>query len=56
MECYQWGRGRGEWGEKVQGIRSIIGRCKIDRKVKNGIGNREAQELICTTHGHELSV
>ena len=22
--------------------------------VKNGIGNREFIELICTTHGHEL--
>ena len=35
-----------------QGIRSIIGRHKIDGgKVKNGIGNREFK---CTTHGHEL--
>ena len=23
-------------------------------KVKNSIGNGEAKELICTTHGHEL--
>ena len=23
--------------------------------VKNSIGNGEAKELICTTHGHELS-
>ena len=30
MECYQWG-GRGKMGEKVQGIRSINGRYKIDR-------------------------
>ena len=22
--------------------------------VKNGIGNRKAKELTCTTHGHEL--
>ena len=22
---------------------------------QNGIGNRELKELICTTHGHELS-
>ena len=29
MEGYQWGGGRGEWGENVQGIRSIIGRHKI---------------------------
>ena len=53
------GEGR-EWKEKVQRIRSIIGRHKIDRgrlrqgKVKNSIGNGEAKELICTTHGHEL--
>ena len=24
-------------------------------EVKNSIGNGEARELICTTHGHELS-
>ena len=31
MDCYQWG-GRGERiGEKVQGIKSINGRYKIDR-------------------------
>ena len=31
MEVFLWG-GRGvEWGEKVQGIRSINGRYKIDR-------------------------
>ena len=24
-------------------------------EVKNGIRNRELKELICTTHGHELS-
>ena len=23
-------------------------------ELKNGIGNRELKELICTTHGHEL--
>ena len=41
-------------GEKVQGIRSINGRYKIDGKVKSSIGNGEAKELTCTTHGHEL--
>ena len=42
-------------GEKIQGIR-INGRYKIDREeVKNNsIGNVEAKELLCTTHGHEL--
>ena len=24
-------------------------------EIKNGIGNRGLKELICTTHGHELS-
>ena len=43
-------------GEKAQGIRSINGRYKIDREVKNSRGNGEAKELICTTHGHELRV
>ena len=31
MEGYQWGGAGGECREKVQGIRSIIGRHKIDR-------------------------
>ena len=31
MEGYQQGDGGGEMGEKVQGIRSIIGRHKIDK-------------------------
>ena len=31
MEGYQWGRGVGRMGENIQGIRSIIGRYKIDR-------------------------
>ena len=31
MEGYQLGSGRGREGEKVQGIRSINGRPKIDR-------------------------
>ena len=53
MKGYQWGWGEGEWGEKVQGIRSINGRYKINRMVKNSIRNAEAKELICMTHGHE---
>ena len=32
MECYQWG-GRGKMGEKVQGIRRMNGRYKIDRRM-----------------------
>ena len=32
MEYYQLGGGGEEYGEKVQGIRSINGRYKIDRQ------------------------
>ena len=31
MEGYQWGRGEGKMEEKIQAIRSINGRYKIDR-------------------------
>ena len=31
MEGYQWGGGGNRMGENIQGIRSIIGRYKIDR-------------------------
>ena len=43
-----------EDGGKVQRLRNILGRYKIDGEVKNSIGNGEGKELICTTHGHEL--
>ena len=57
MEGYQQGGGEGRMGEKVQGIKSIIGRHKIDRgEVKNSIGNGKAKELRCTTHGLKLRV
>ena len=40
MEGYQWGGEEERMGEKVQGIRSITGRYKIDREeVKNSTGN-----------------
>ena len=43
-------------GEKLQGIRSINGRYKNRQgEVKNSIGNGEAKDLICMTHGHEVS-
>ena len=51
MEGYQQGAERR--GEKVQGIN---GQYRIDRGwgVKNSIGNGEAKELICTSHGLKL--
>ena len=43
-------------GEKVQGLRGIIGRYNSRQgEVKNIIRNGEDKELTCTTHGHELS-
>ena len=41
--------------EKVQGLRSIMGRYLQTQNIKNSIGNREAKELTCTNHGHEPS-
>ena len=32
-----------------------MGGTKLTGGVKNSMGNGEAKELICTTHGHELS-
>ena len=40
-------------GERVKGIRSINSRHRIG-EVKNSVGNGEAKELICVTHGCEL--
>ena len=53
MEGYHWGVGGKEQGKKIQGIRSITGRHKIDwggGVVKNSIGNGEAKDHLCTTH------
>ena len=50
MKGYQWGSGRGREREKVERIRSINGRWKIDR----GRVRIEAKELTCMTNGHEL--
>ena len=42
-------------GGKAQEVRSITGRYKNRQgDVKNSIGNEEAKEFICTTHGHEV--
>ena len=42
-------------GGKVQGIRSISGRHKIDRGRLRTVWEMEKpKNLICTTHGHEL--
>ena len=54
MEGYQQGGGEGKMSEKVQEMRSIICGYKRQEEVKNSMGNGEAKELICMTHGHEL--
>ena len=54
MEGYQQVVGEVRMGENVQGIRSINARSKIEEEVKNSMGNGEAKELTCMTHGHEL--
>ena len=57
MDCFQWGWGGEEWRGMAQGIRSIIGRHKIDGESLRIVQeNGEAKDLICTTHGHELRV
>ena len=55
MEENQWGERWRRMAEKVDGIRSIHGRYKIDGgEVKNSMGNGETKELICMTHGDAL--
>ena len=56
MEGYQWGGGGERMGGKVQEIRSRTCSYKIEGEGKNNIGNGEATELVCMTHGHELRV
>ena len=56
MEGYQWG---GEWGEWGKGTGNKKHKWQVRNrqgKVTYSIGNGEAKELICTTHGHELRV
>ena len=48
------GRGGEEWWGKEQGIRSIIGRHKIDGDRLRMVWETEVKELICTTHEHKL--
>ena len=55
MEGYQWGSGAGREGEKVTGNKKHKWQVQNrQEEVKNNIGNVEAKELICMTHGQEL--
>ena len=55
MEGYQQGSGTGkEWGK---GTENKQHKWQVENRQgegKNSIGNGEAKELTCTTHGHEL--
>ena len=49
------GRGRGKNWEKGTGNKKHKRQVQNRQvEVQNSIGNGEAKELICTTHGHEL--
>ena len=50
-----WEEETGEW-EKTQGLRSIIGRCKIDRGMSRIVLEMEKPKNLhdlCLIHGHE---
>ena len=49
MEYYQQG-----WGKSTGNKKHNWQVQNRQWEVKNSIGNGEAKELICTTHGHEL--
>ena len=52
IEGYQWGEGHGG-----KGIGNKKHKWQVQNRqgqVKNSTGNREAKELMCLTHGHEL--
>ena len=48
MKDYQWGRGKQGMGEKVQGIRSLIGRYRIDRGKLRIVWEMEKQKNLYT--------
>ena len=50
------GRGKGENVGKCAGIKKHNWQIQNRQgEIKNSIGNGEAKEFICMTHGHELS-
>ena len=47
-------RGEGRWGKGTGNKKSNWYVQNRQGEANNSIGNEEAKELICTTHGHEL--
>ena len=54
MEGYQQGSGKARGGEGTENKQHKWQVENRQREGKNNIGNVEAKELICMTHGHEL--
>ena len=56
MEGYQQGGGEGgeDWGKGTGNKKHKWQVQNRQGQFKNSIGNGEAKELMCTTHGHEL--
>ena len=54
MEGCQWGSGRQREGEKYKNKQHKQQVEDRQAEGKNSIGNVEAKEFTCTTHGHEL--
>ena len=55
MEGYQWGGGVGRMGGKGTGNKKQKWQVQNRQgEGKNRIGNGEAKELMCISHGHEL--
>ena len=55
MEGYQQGSGTGkEWGKGTENKQHKLQVENRQGEGKNNIGNVEAKELVCVTHGHEL--
>ena len=48
------GKGGGEWGKGTGHEQHKWWEQNRQGEVKNSLGNGEAKDLICTTHGHEL--
>ena len=58
MEGYQWG-GEEEGGNLGKDMGNKEHKQQVQNRqeqVKNRMGNGEAKEFICMTHGHELRV
>ena len=54
MEGYHWGRGEENGGKGTENMKHTWQVQNRQGEVKNSMGNGEAKEFICMTHGYEL--